>query len=86
MTLKDKIAEVNPEALILDGLDEAIIGMVERPNLGPVVGYSVKKIIDILMERDGMSYDGAYEFYSFNINCAYMGKFTPVYIDELIKE
>jgi len=45
----EEIAEINPEALILDGFDEAIIGIAERINLGPVVAYDKEKIIEILM-------------------------------------
>jgi hypothetical protein len=32
-----EIIEYNEEALTCDGFDEAIIGMAERINLGPVV-------------------------------------------------
>ena len=38
---REEIEEINPEALLCDGFDEAIIGMAERINLGPVVAYSV---------------------------------------------
>jgi len=43
MSLIDEIAEINEEALTCYGFDEAIIGMAERINLGPVVAYSVEK-------------------------------------------
>lgn len=33
MVSRDSISEINPEALICDGFDEAIIGMAERINL-----------------------------------------------------
>jgi len=46
---REEIAEINPYALMCDGFDEAIIGMAERINLGPVVAYSTEKIIEILM-------------------------------------
>jgi hypothetical protein len=80
MTRED-ILEANPEAIIVDGFDEAIIGMAERINLGPVVAYNVDKIIGIMMERDGMDYTEAYEYYSYNIVGAWMGEFTPIYIN-----
>ena len=38
---REEIAEWNEEAVIYDGLDEAIIGMGERINLGPVVAYDI---------------------------------------------
>jgi hypothetical protein len=43
----EEIEDINPEALLCDGFDEAIIGMAERINLGPVVAYDVDKMIDI---------------------------------------
>jgi hypothetical protein len=39
----EQIQEINPEALICDGLDDAIIGMGERIDLGSVVAYGIDK-------------------------------------------
>lgn len=75
-----EVSEINPEALICDGYDSAIIGMAERINLGPVVAYDVQKIINILIERDGMSDEDAWEFFYYNIQGSWMGDFTPVFI------
>ena len=76
----EEIAEYNPEALMCDGFDEAIIGMAERINLGPVVAYDVEKILQIMVERDGMTYEEAQEFFDYNIIGAWMGEFTPIFI------
>lgn len=78
----DEINEINPEALICEGFDSAIIGMAERINLGPVVAYDVDKIISILMERDGMDMTEAIEYYNFNILGSWMGEYTPVFISK----
>jgi len=78
--LRNSIAEINPEALLCDGFDEAILGMAERINLGPVVAYSEEKIIQILMERDGMTDEEAYEFFHYNIKGAWVGDYTPIFI------
>ena len=75
-----EIIEYNEEALTCDGFDEAIIGMAERINLGPVVAYSVTKIIEILITRDNMSFEEAHEYFSFNIIQAWMGENTPIFI------
>lgn len=80
MITKEEIAEINPEALLCDGFDDAIIGIAERINLGPVVAYSVEKIINILMTRDKMNYDKALEYYDFNIVGAWMGENTPIFV------
>lgn len=77
---REEIGEINPEALLCDGFDEAIIGMAERINLGPVVAYSTNKILSIMMERDGMTYEDALEFYDYNILGSWMGEHTPIFI------
>ena len=79
MTVED-IEDINPEALLCDGFDEAIIGMAERINLGPVVAYDVDKMLEIMVERDGMTYEEAMEYFDYNILGAWMGENTPVYI------
>ena len=76
--LLESIAEFNPEALLADGLEGAIVGYDTK---GRVI-YSVGSIIDILVERDGMSYEDASEHFSFNIECAYIGEHTPIYMYE----
>jgi hypothetical protein len=76
--LLESIAEFNPEALLADGLEGAILGYDTK---GRVI-YSVGSIIDILVERDGMSYEDASEHFSFNIECAYVGEHTPIYMHE----
>jgi hypothetical protein len=81
MDIIDHISEVNPEALLLDGFDDAIIGLAERINLGPVVAYDVEKILEIMRVRDEMTYEEAYEYYSYNIRGAFMGEFTPVFVE-----
>jgi hypothetical protein len=76
----DEINEINPDAIIVDGFNDAIIGLAERINLGPVVAYDVDKMIDIMIERDGMTYEDAIEYFDYNILGAWMGENTPVYV------
>jgi len=77
---REEIQEINPDALLCDGFDEAIIGMAERPNLGPIVAYSVEKMLDIMIARDGMTYEEALEYFDYNIAGAWLGDNTPIYI------
>lgn len=66
-------------AILLDGLDEAIVGIVEDFN-GPRVLYSKQKILNILQERDLMTQGEAEEFYDYNIIGLYAGKQNPVFL------
>lgn len=76
--LLESLAEYNPEAKLADGFEDAIMGYDTK---GRAI-YSVANIIDILVERDGMSYEVASEHFSFNIECAYVGEYTPIYMYE----
>lgn len=60
-----------------DGFDDAIIG--ECRVSGRII-YDVTKIVMILMDRDGMTSDEALEFYEYNIEGAYVGEMTPIYM------
>lgn len=81
--LKECIAEYNPKALMVDGFDDAIIGIAERCGSVPLVAYSTNAIIKILMERDGLDSDEAYEYYNFNIVGSFVGEGTPIFINSL---
>lgn len=76
--LKEAILEHNPEAQLADGLDDAIMGYDTK---GRVI-YSIGNILDIFVERDGMSYEDASEHFYFNVECAYVGEYTPIYMYE----
>ena len=77
---REEIAEINPDALLCDGFDEAIIGIADRINLNSVVAYSVEKIIEIMVERDNMTYEEALEYYEYNILGSWVGENTPIFI------
>jgi hypothetical protein len=64
------------EILLADGLDEAFIGITDEEL--PRAVYSVDKIIEVL-SRD-MTEVEAWEYYDFNIGCAYVGERTPLFI------
>lgn len=74
------IDEFAEGAVILDGLDDAIIGIVEEFGNGPRILYSKNKIIEILCGRDLMTIDEAEEYYDFNIIGLYAGEQNPVFL------
>lgn len=69
------------EALIANGFDEAIIGITFGANMTTV--YSVRKVIDILMEEDEMSFSDAIEHFEYNIAGSYMGEKTPIFVYDI---
>jgi len=62
-----------------DGFDEAIIGVS-----GNKIVYSRMKCIQILMIRDKMTFEEADEFFDFNVEGAYVGKKTPIWVDDAL--
>jgi hypothetical protein len=74
------IDEFAEGAIKLDGLDDAIIGVVEEFGNGPRILYSRKKIINILCDRDHMTMSEAIEFYDYNILGLYAGEQNPVFL------
>ena len=81
MTINDyDIDEYAEGAIILDGLDDAIIGIVEEFGNGPRILYSKNKILTILCERDEMTHSEAVEFFDYNIIGLYAGEQNPVFL------
>ena len=74
------IHEFAEGAVILDGLDDAIIGIVEEFGNGPRILYSKNKVLQILEERDGMSPIDAVEFYEYNILGLFASDQNPVFL------
>lgn len=84
--IRERLAEIDETILLADGYEEALIGFVEgwipkgqgaSPSI--VALYDRAKCIEILVKRDGMSYDEAVEFFEFNTTGAYVGEKTPMY-------
>lgn len=73
------------ESLTADGFDECIIGAGSRCGQPTLAVYSVQKIIETLVERDGMTYEDAVEHFNFNIVGAWVGPKTPIFV-EMIEE
>ena len=78
----DSVEAQEVPCLKADDLDDAIIGYGSYWDKisNPVLIYDVNKVIDILMTRDGMSYEDAVEFFEFNILDAWVGDGTPMFI------
>ena len=78
MTLEE-IIDIYPEESFLkaDGFEKAIIGI--DPNSMRLV-YDRNKMVDILIEDEGMTHEDAIEHLEFNTYCAYVGEKTPIYI------
>lgn len=75
----DILIDYNEEMLLADGFDLAIIGVAEICG-NTICAYDYNKCLDILVMRDGMTYEDAEEFMEFNVVGSYMGANTPCFI------
>ena len=80
-SLNEALEGLEESVLTMDGLDDALLGLSTRMNEPTVAVYSQSKIIEILV-KDGMSYEEAFEHFSFNIAGSYMGPETPTIVDD----
>jgi len=70
-----------PEGVVLlTGLEKAVVGITEE--FGGIfrIMYSRSKIMDILKERDKMTEDEAYEFYTYNILGMHVCEQNPIFL------
>ena len=79
------INEYAEGAILLDGLESAIVGITDEFGVGKRILYSKDKIIEILQKRDGMTYGEAEEYFDYNIIGGYFGEQNPVFLDLSVK-
>jgi len=66
------------EILLADSFDEAFVGIATQFDK-PIAVFDRQKCIKILMQD--MSEEDAYEYFSFNVEGAYVGESTPAFIE-----
>lgn len=70
--------------LLADGFDNCLIGFTSNQGGNPVAVYDKWKMIKQLA-KDMNSDDGeALEYFDYNIEGAYVGEFTPKYLDRFV--
>jgi hypothetical protein len=70
--------ENEPKTLLMDGFDKAFVGgLLKFGQSIPIAVYDYGRVMDILMERDGLEEDEAAEYIEFNIVGGWHGEGTP---------
>jgi hypothetical protein len=75
---KEEVEELTEGAILLDGFDECITGVVEEFGNGVRILYSRDKILESL-QKD-MSYEDALEYYYYNIVGGHFGERNPLFL------
>lgn len=80
--ISDIAEQSDSETILLsENFDKAIIGVQHKDGLVIAV-YSETKILSELQDSMDCDLDEAKEFFDFNIESAYIGRQTPLYIDD----
>lgn len=83
MTVREKVAEFldGGSVLLADGFDDAFVGIGMQFHHAIAI-YDKEKCIETLVES-GMEYDDAVEFFMYNVQGAYVGNQTPIFLTKL---
>ena len=79
---EDMINEYAEGAILLTGLEEAIIGIAEEFGNSPRILYSTEKILDILTSEGMTSREEAMEYFRYNIIGGYFGEQNPIFLSD----
>jgi len=74
----EEFCEGEEGVLFADGFDDCILGVVNTPSTK--ICYNADKMIHSLINKDNLTFEEATEHFSFNIEGAYIGEYTPLYI------
>ncbi len=80
--LEERAAMHESEYVTFSGLDDALVGTAGDSGVWRTV-YSQDGIISILMERDGMSREDAFEYFSYNIEGLHCGDNSPLILEDI---
>jgi hypothetical protein len=75
--VKLMLEEENPEALLFDGHESALVGVSRRCGQPVLAVYDEELIIQSLIAQ-GLDAEEAVEFYEFNVAGAWVGPMTPI--------
>ncbi len=77
--MRELVADSCPDAVFIDGHDDAIIGFASRIGMEDVAAYDYDKVIGKLVD-EGLTHEEAIEHFDFNIIGAWVGEQTPVFV------
>jgi hypothetical protein len=80
ISVRERLADAYEGLLFADGFDAAIVGVAERCGADAVVVYDTWRCIATLMKRDGLSEEEALDHFHFNVQGAYVGPRTPMWL------
>lgn len=80
--IKDIILEENPNAEIVNGYDDALIGFGRRQGNINIAVYNIDKCIEIIKENNKISYTEAYSRFKKTLEKGYIDENSPIFIND----
>ena len=86
MTREDIAERYSDEADKILFLDESyydgvLLGVIELDDIHVAV-YSSEKCVNLIVENMKLSYEEVYEHFYYNVQGAYMGEYSPRFVDD----
>ena len=78
--LRELLEEENPDALLAEGFEDAMVGLARRCSQPTLAVYDHALGVQVLIRDRSMSYQEAVEWMEFNVVGAWMGEHTPVWL------
>jgi len=72
----ETLEELNPSAIMYEGFDSALVGIIARCGTEPLALYDREKCIQVLVDK-GLEYSKAVEYFCFHIEGCWAGPHTP---------
>lgn len=85
LALIKKLLVLNPDAVLLDNMDAAVIGLASVGVFGPVAVYSKRKIYELLRDS-GVAQDDLDDCYAGRFLSTWGGEHTPAILDDFSLE
>lgn len=79
--LKEFLKMFDDDIVMINGHENAFLGITNLNKVGYVAVYSTSQIIENIMRDDMMDYETAEEFVQYNIANSYVGEKTPILLD-----
>ena len=79
--IREQLIEENPEAVLIEGMDEALLGIHRDTTDNPVGVYSFLKAIELLIKK-GLSEEEALFLYEKKASLVQIEENNPLWIDD----
>ena len=79
--IKERLIEENPEAVLIEGMDKALLGIHRDDLYNPVGVYSFLKTIEVLIEK-GLTEEEALAIYEKRSELVQTEENLPLWIDD----